>query len=585
MATVGKISVDLEAKDAKWSSGLAKGEKELKGFVDKTQSAFKALKFDGSASIGNVSALGSGLAAVTQKAEGFATAIRTGKGATDMFKEGLESLPIVGKFAQAGSAIRELVTGEKAAKQLAIELAAEAAEIAGHFSKANAAAATLGKHGFAKEAAGITGDTNSKVAPLNDEISKLQADIGKREEVYAKPWIPVWESEKRKLAQDKMKLASMRAERDGILKEALVHAQEIKKQETESHIQFDRQLDNRLAASEAELQEKVLKRQGKALDSAIVAVKERARSEKDAIQDSVSDYNLEQLGISDEEKKHRKDKASDALAQVDKETAATIADLQAEQQRKLFEQTNDHENNLNKIKAESEAARLEATGKHLDAELAKVNEAYAEEIAALEKKYREEHRTTGVDRNDPQLKAEESEAAAKRDAGTELAKFKDKKEHQKLLQEEKKKELEQEKKAAEEWARDQKKLIEESESPLEAYEHKIREFTSALDDGKISQHQFDNLADKETHKTFRELEGHKREFDYGSLSGRERHFDIPQLERASTPLEKLLDEAKKRAQKQAETDDNIRKTWLILEKAFGGIAQTIDITSFVGATP
>src|SRR5437773_2677112 len=62
-----------------------------------------------------IATTGTKLKQAAEAAEHFATAIRTGATATEAMGQFVERIPIVGTFKQAGDAIRELVTGEKAA--------------------------------------------------------------------------------------------------------------------------------------------------------------------------------------------------------------------------------------------------------------------------------------------------------------------------------------------------------------------------------------------------------------------------------------------------------------------------------------
>src|SRR5438105_1314086 len=112
MSVAGKITVDLEARDARWSDTIQKSEKEVKQFVNNTQNALKDLTFSrGAGHFAETFEKGS------KAAEEFATKIRTGHSAAETLGALVDKVPIVGQFKAAGEAIRELVTGEKAAEE------------------------------------------------------------------------------------------------------------------------------------------------------------------------------------------------------------------------------------------------------------------------------------------------------------------------------------------------------------------------------------------------------------------------------------------------------------------------------------
>jgi len=103
-----KITVELEAHSAGWTNGLARADGDLKKFVQSAKSigsAFKGGNVNTVQLAGGVAAAGAVLNQVAQSAEKVATAIRSGKDATEVFHAAVDDIPIVGQFAQAGSAI------------------------------------------------------------------------------------------------------------------------------------------------------------------------------------------------------------------------------------------------------------------------------------------------------------------------------------------------------------------------------------------------------------------------------------------------------------------------------------------------
>src|SRR4051812_32830554 len=116
MSTAAKITVDLETRTAAWSKGLEGASKEVKTWAKDVSGQFKALSFGDGFDAKGVAKFGDALADVSKQATEFATQIRTGTSYAEALNGVVDQIPIVGKFRQAGESIRELVTGEKAAK-------------------------------------------------------------------------------------------------------------------------------------------------------------------------------------------------------------------------------------------------------------------------------------------------------------------------------------------------------------------------------------------------------------------------------------------------------------------------------------
>lgn len=142
MSIAAKITIDTEVRSAGWNAGLAKNEKELRSFVSKAQGTFKNLTFQNG--FGNFAGT---LSAAAKGAEELATALRKGGSAQEALGKIVDGIPIVGPMRQAGEAIRELITGEKAAVELARDLGAASEANYQTMRRIALTAATIGADG------------------------------------------------------------------------------------------------------------------------------------------------------------------------------------------------------------------------------------------------------------------------------------------------------------------------------------------------------------------------------------------------------------------------------------------------------
>jgi hypothetical protein len=409
----GKITVDLEAKSDKWSAGIGKAEKDVRAFVDKAEGSLKSL--GGQKGAG---AFADALAKNSKAMASFATDIRTGTSYFEAFGKVVDDIPIVGKFKQAGEALGEPWFKTKANKEEARKWRETLIELGEAYSKINSARAGFGKYGQEKAELDVQADFNAKYGKLANERNTLKMDAMRREEVFAKPQYQASDPEKAELARDKLRIKEMSAEGVFLSQERDAKITAIRREANHQQHEFIRQGENESEAFLAAMQEKALRRQGKGLESAIVAVETASRIRASDLADSVSDENLK--GIKSEDQKAARRKAVDEkIGREERQMRETVADLRAEHDRKEREETLGNEEKLSEIRASGNIERLRiqdeslnaradkdgrATRSHL-AEQAQIQEDYRKQVAELEKKYREDNRTNNVNRDDPTLKA------------------------------------------------------------------------------------------------------------------------------------------------------------------------------------
>jgi hypothetical protein len=389
MSTVGKIIVDTEVRGAGFTSGFDKAGKEVKKWAGEIQNVFKGITLQGG--IGGLSSVAPALASAAKGAEEFATKLRTGKDVSDHLVSNLTGdIPIVGQFAKAGDSIYELISGEKAAKQHAEELANTAKEVAKNFAEARAIVEGLGKFGFEKARAELKPQLDAQVAPLIEAAEKLKAE---REE-FKEKGLTQFLASSEEIEADKAKefqIKSIQEKIKALRLKGVDDGKKLDEEEAEAQHQFQRQAENRLAASKAALDEKVLKKSGDPIDAALTAIRERQRSELDAIQDQTSDFNLKRAGLTDEEIAKRKATANEEKATVEKESAESIAEIQEEQDRKRQEDALVNEEKLKEIRANGNIEHLkilDEQNNQLNEKTGNASRSHLAEQAQIEEEYR-----------------------------------------------------------------------------------------------------------------------------------------------------------------------------------------------------
>jgi hypothetical protein len=570
MAIAGKITVDLEARDAKWSDGLSKSEKELKQFVDKSQKSLSALTLQkGVGAFADVFSKGA------QAASDFATSIRTGMSQAEAFGKLLDAIPIVGKFKQGVEAVWELVTATKAEIAHFEKLSESTTKVIDGYREMAQAARLKGLFGDNRAIVQADIDTDAKITALHDksaalatkrrEIEQHQGDIVGGGLFSKRNLTQAQEDELKELELGGKLITAQiaRAERGRQREKEL-----IQREAAEHQRQFMRAEEEQVASFGASAMEKALRRSGKPLESAMIAVTEDASARIRAELDKLTDYAL--AGLNNKDRIARVRSVYDTIHAIQKDAAETSQALAQEDARRKLEITNDHWRSIVKLNREARINDMEAAGKHREAELTRIRGEYFDQVAEAEKKYREEHKSAAqVDRNDPTFKAAEQAAAYRRDTAERLLRARE-------IADIEKRQGERSRRDNEEFLKTQQKLFEEAKPPLEKYEEVIRELKQAFDEGVIDKEKYNKLVNDETSKTAKELQGDSHALSSEPLVGRTFDFRLPGVGAfgQGSPLESMLDLAKKRAEREAQMPDHLEK---IRQKIVDTPEETIDI--------
>jgi len=429
-----KITVELEAHSAGWSNGLARADGDLKKFsqsVRQISGAFKGGSINTVSLASGVAAAGSVLNQAAQSAQNVATKIRDGASATEVFHAAVDDIPIVGQFAQAGAAINELVTGEKHALQYIKEYNAELDTTNMQLRHAQDVEAGLGKYGTNKAQADektaydsarakITNDPDYQAAHQTMQFRESQAA-----ENHAKGmtkgggWNPDeplnkedYTLAKQKVLEQASKLNELEDTHKQILKDIAreeLHNLEVQRQQA---TMADRDRNSTLDA-------KALKEQGLKYDAERLRINTKNADTQEEINQSVSDYALAQ---------HTPEVAAkmqaDAQARrvsLAANTARELADVDKAQNLELANLEADHQETMTHIRAEARVAQLQTVGLGLEAEKAKIEETYRQEVASAKKRYADEHDLAVKAVTDAMIKPDIEAASAKKAADIDLA--------------------------------------------------------------------------------------------------------------------------------------------------------------------
>lgn len=343
-------------------------------------------------------------ARVTQAASEAATAIRTGGTASQAFGKMVDQIPIVGQFKQAGEAIRELITGEKAAVIEATKLGESALRVSAAYREIAMAQQIRGTRGDERSRISIEQGIDAQQKALNARAAELEQ---KRLAIESNPehfkvgggltgYNIEYDKEGHYTDAQKAEMEGYRKEALAILalraslnKDEIAAQKMLKEESTQRQVEFIRAADEQVAAVEASMQEKALRRQGKGIESALVAVDQAAAAQKKALAAQLDPLKL--AGLSDEDAAARKRAVFADIDAIDRQHRDTVADLQRADENKKAAVVREGEETIKKIQAEANIAHLESLGKTLEAEEAKIRESSRAKIAEIEKAYRAEH--------------------------------------------------------------------------------------------------------------------------------------------------------------------------------------------------
>ena len=550
MAIAGKITVDLEARDARWSDTISKSERELKRFVNSAQNSFKDLSFQNGAG-----GFANAFAGLTKGAAEYATSLRTGGDVQKEFSSAVEKIPIVGQFKAAGDAIRNLISGQKAARVETEKMVASARELQRIYRTINDERSKRGLYGDQRTEEEARQGAESKATDYGRQIEEDQDKINQVTEkglgawTRVASWLPGTGVESNGLtAAQNAEVARLEAHQK-ILRMGLKDAAgpgkdqalaDVRLQIEQREFERRRSHEEEIAAFRAAQDERTLKLNGQIIESRKVAIEAGRDAQLRRNQDSIRPEALKLQGLNDAQVQARLQEAEENRIAIIAAADGSLKTAKEEESRRLEVAEMEHQSNLAKIINDGAADRLEAQGKHLQAELLKIQGTYDQEIAAAEKKNKEER----LAENDPYIAQLKEEAAKKRDSAAEMARMKDADELEKKAME-----------ASRKIEEDRKRLTEESLTPLEKYQEKLQEISKARDSGIIGDETFNKLLAKETETAMKAAEKPDHGIDPSSLYGRRLDFVIPGAADSSDTQKQLLELAKQRAIKDARNDD------------------------------
>jgi hypothetical protein len=422
MGTMGKVTVDLEARSAGWTKGLNNAGNDVKGFVRNAERDFKNLSFENG--VGGFAKVFTGY---TRQAEEFTTKLRTGATIAETFGGIVNNIPIVGPFKQAGEAIREMWSGTRAERIELEKMTSHLNEMAKAYREIKVSEQLRGKYGNEKRTIELEAEADNKISEISAQIVAKQQELddfekkvgssnglvshllGAAGNVAAGLDSDSIKKERKRLNGD---LEQLRGTRDEDQKK---HGQVMLDQQRDiDHTELEnaRQKNESLLSISASGEEKSLRRQGKALESAIAGYQATTNAGIRANFKDLDPY--ETAGLSSDAKLKRllDDLRVNFTLQDDFEK--TKANLKFEGARKESEIAKDNTEEVTKIKAEANIEQLNAMGKTHEAERAKIEENYRASIVAMEKKQREENRLMDTNKSDPTLLAAESAAGMRR---------------------------------------------------------------------------------------------------------------------------------------------------------------------------
>lgn len=573
MAVQPKVVVNLETYSGAFTKGLEGAGRDVKKFAQTAEKAFKNLTFQGGAS-----GFASAFASATKAAEDFATAIRTGGSAQQELGKLVNQIPIVGQFKQAGEAIRELITGEKAAIIQMDKMAESATKVVANLREAAKQEELLGKYGVELAQLQAKNTKDSTITSLNAKNEELQRKLVELNDKATltvdsngnevKTYTDAQEVERKQLLTEKASNDALKVAAEKTLQQQLVEITKDRDQRIyQEHVSSLAETD----ALEASMQEKSLRRQGKGLESAVVAVRAEGKAKVDAINAQLKDQRaLDKIGDPVERDAHIAELNAKRIAAI-KSTSTTIADLTAEDNRRKQALTEEGQEKIRQIRAAGTIAALKATDAALNegyeregsslrshlAEQAEIQEEYRKQIADIDKKYKE-NKYQGHD-DQEQKKQLEAAAAIER--------------QQKLGQLGASSTIEANKRDIEH-ARELRKAWEEAGDPLEKYKNKlvdIREAYAKYHDKKLRDTQLQQL-DDETLQSLKQTDRGPKIDLYGRTSGTQ------YITAGGDSLAaQQLAEIKKQADKEEERQKWLYDMWQALKDKANGIVQELNI--------
>jgi hypothetical protein len=570
MGTMGKVTVDLEARSAGWTKGLNNAGYDVKAFVRNAERDFKNLTGQG-----NLSGFAGAWSKHIKGASEFITEIRTGGTASEQFGHIIERLPIAGPFYQAGLAIKEMITGEQAMVIEAKKIGDEADRLSKIYRQIAMDRELRGTRGDERDHKLIERETNARQQSLNDQKKKLEEE---RDAILAKPehlrfeggltgYAPRYDKEGHYTAEQLERLEAIRKEEQGIRDlrqnanaEGSRSEGKLTKQINQRELEYHREKFESDKQHEEGMTEIALRRSGKRLEATLYSIKAEADARARVNLYSLDDSKIGGLSASNKIS-HFFAESGSAINTFAKAAQASGI-LIHEQQFKESELQKDHEEEVTKITAEANIERLGMMGKTHEAEAAKIEENYRASKVAMEKKQREENRLMDTNKSDPTLMAAESAAAMRRFNSLGNEAFKTRQDHIK-----KEREL---------WA--------SVGDPLQKYDAKLGEINDQfkeLGDKKLRDKQLGKLQGETLkemgftdHPSGIDAAMHQQRLDYTLPAG---------ATNGNAPIEEMLKILRERAAKQERVDQDVNQLRNVLTKYFEGVITEYNLTGFGAA--
>ena len=385
---------------------------------------------------------------VAESARDAATAIRTGSSESQVFGSIINDIPIVGQFKKAGEAIREMITGEKAAIIQAEKLGEVAEKVSGLFHRM-----ALDRQGFGKrgdDLAGIQGSNThdaersaigKQVEESDKKIAQFEADHAGSSLLHPIDRIGqnVGLKESRGVsdysASEKADYNALRASRAGIEASKgqadlqFAETEKLRKQDiAQRQLETFRAMDEQMIATQTSDKMKSLRKQGLTIESGMLAIDAHNAANYRSRHNQLDTVKLDAMEGGATGSFAKALRAKVAAEDIAAENSANTdrADLLAEDGRKKMELFRDNEEKITHIKAEGAIERKRLAHDDLGAELATIQESTRVAVVEAEKKQRETHRMLNTDNADPQLVEERKALVLKAGIGSDLARDKDK---------------------------------------------------------------------------------------------------------------------------------------------------------------
>ena len=362
---------------------------------------------------------------VAESVRDASTALRTGQSAGEAFASVFNKIPIAGQLNQAGVAIREIITGEKAAIVEAEKWSKATTAISDGYRAIAFTQQLRGKRGDERASIGIEQGESDQVRASHERQKELQDRLNTVQSSDSNIgfYTQTQYNEMKRLGQA---IALERENQIDAGREAVARQKMLKEDAALRQIDFNRNIDEQIFSAEASNKEKILRRTGRGLESAMVAVEEKARADRASRAASIRPELLDQLGLSPQDRAERIHNVARAELVEAKSTQLSLDGLRDEYARRDIELASDVQEKITHIMAEGAIERKKLTHDELGAELATIQEAYRVGIVEAEKKQRETRRLKMTDDMDPALQQERKALALKAGIGSDLAKDKDK---------------------------------------------------------------------------------------------------------------------------------------------------------------